>query len=197
MTPPRRLALPLAAAMLAAAVAVPLGGCVPMVVAAGVGAGAMVAGDRRSAGVQLDDQSREFRITTEAGTRWGNDIHLNVTSYNGVVLLTGEAPSAQVSGEIGRLASAQGGVKRVENALVVGPVSDLGARSNDTLITSKVKARFVEAGKFDINTVKVVTERSVVYLLGIVKRSEAADAAELAATTAGAARVVKVFDYLD
>jgi len=79
--------------------------------------------------------------------------------------------------------------------MVVGPVSDLGARSNDTVITSKVKARFVEADTFPANVVKVVTERGVVYLMGLVSRKEAEDAARIAATTSGVARVVKVFEY--
>jgi osmotically-inducible protein OsmY len=78
----------------------------------------------------------------------------------------------------------------------VGPVTDLGSRSNDTLITSKVKARFVDQNKFQINHVKVVTERGVVYLMGIVTRDEGNAAAQIASTTEGVQRVVKVFEYI-
>jgi osmotically-inducible protein OsmY len=84
----------------------------------------------------------------------------------------------------------------VQNELVVGPVTDLGSRSNDSLITSKVKARFVEAAKFQINHVKVVTEHGTVYLMGIVRHDEGDAAVEIARTTSGAQRVVKVFEYV-
>ncbi len=87
-------------------------------------------------------------------------------------------------------------VRAVQNELVTGPVTDLGSRSNDTLITSKVKARFVEANRFQINHVKVVTERGVVYLMGVVRRSEGDAAADIASTTSGVQRVVKVFEYI-
>jgi osmotically-inducible protein OsmY len=84
----------------------------------------------------------------------------------------------------------------VQDELVVGAVTDLGSRSNDTLITSKVKTRFVEANKFQINHVKVVTERGVVYLMGVVRRDEGDAAADIASTTSGVQRVVKVFEYI-
>ena len=86
-------------------------------------------------------------------------------------------------------------IRTVQSELVVGPVTDLGSRSNDTLITSKVKARFVEAQKFQINHVKVVTERGTVYLLGVVRHDEGDAAADIARTTSGVQRVVKVFEY--
>jgi osmotically-inducible protein OsmY len=87
-------------------------------------------------------------------------------------------------------------VRAIQNELAVGPVTDLNSRTNDTLITSKVKTRFVEANKFQINHVKVVTERSTVYLLGLVRRGEGDSAAEIASTTSGVQRVVKVFEYV-
>jgi osmotically-inducible protein OsmY len=87
-------------------------------------------------------------------------------------------------------------VRKVENELTVGPVSSVGSRTNDSYITSKVKARFVEANKFAPNHVKVVTERQVVYLLGLVRRDEADTAAQIAATTSGVVRVVKLFEYI-
>ena len=156
----------------------------------------MMAADRRSAGAQVDDGAVEFKVESEAGTRWGNDIHLNVTSYNGFVLLTGEAPNAAVRSEIARIA--RGSSERVRNVydeMVVGPVTDLGARSNDSYVTSKVKARMLDSDAVKTIYVKVVTERSVVYLMGIVSRQEGEAAAQVAATTEGVARVVKLFEY--
>jgi len=179
----------------AAAAACLLQGCAPAIVAGAAGA-TMVAVDRRSTGVQVDDSAIEFKVESEAGTRWGNDIHLNVTSYNGYVLLTGEAPSAEVKSEIVRITRASSaGVRNVYDEMVIGPVTDLGARSNDSYITSKVKARMLDSDTVKTIYVKVVTERSVVYLMGIVSRQEGDAAAQVAATTEGVARVVKLFDY--
>lgn len=168
--------------------------CVPAVVVGAAAGGALVATDRRSAGAQLDDQSIELKIATELGTRYGDRIHLNVTSYNGIVLLTGEAPDQATRDAIAAYARGVDRVRAVHDEMVVGPTTDLSARTNDSYITSKVKTRFVEANKFSATHVKVVTERSVVYLMGIVSRSEADAAAQIAATTSGVARVVKLFE---
>ena len=171
-----------------------LQGCVPAVVAVGAGV-AVSAGDPRATGTQLEDQSVEAKVTTEAGTRYGNDIHLNVTSYNGVVLLTGEAPSAAIQDELTKLAKAQDTVKLVHNEMVIAPVTDLGDRTNDTYITSKVKTRLLSDDQVQAIYVKVVTERSVVYLMGIVPRDLGERAAQTAAATDGVAKVVKVYQY--
>jgi osmotically-inducible protein OsmY len=190
----RTLAVPFAAALAVVLAAPALTGCIPAAAVA-VGTGVMVAADRRSAGAQLDDQTIEFKIATESGTRWGDTIHLNATSFNGIVLLTGEAPDQATVDAIVKLAKSVDRVRGVENYMVIGPNTDLAARANDSGITSMVKARFVEANKFAPNHVKVVTERKVVYLMGIVSRQEGADAALIAATTSGVASVVKVFEY--
>jgi osmotically-inducible protein OsmY len=185
-----------AAAVAVAALSV-LQGCAPVIVAGAAGA-TMMAVDRRTSGAQVDDGTIEFKTESEAGTRWGNDIHLNVTSYNGNVLLTGEAPNAQVKSEIVRIARAtHDRVRKIYDEMVIGPVTDLGARSNDTYITSKVKARMIDSESVKSIYVKVVTERSVVYLMGIVSRQEGDAAAQVAATTEGVARVVKLFEYTD
>ena len=187
----------LATALLVVAAGLPVSGCAPIVVAAGVGAAALVAVDRRSTGAQLDDESIELKVTTTAGSRWDTKVHLNVTSYNGYVLLTGEAPTAAVRDDIEKLARTTDRVRGVTNEIVVAPDAGLGARANDSYITSKVKARFVEARKFDANRVKVVTERGVVYLMGIVTRDEATEAGQVAATTSDVVRVVKIFEYIN
>jgi osmotically-inducible protein OsmY len=187
----------LATALLVAAAGLPATGCAPVVVAAGVGAAALVAVDRRSTGAQVDDEAIELKVTTTAGSRWDSRVHLNVTSYNGNVLLTGEAPTADVRNEIEQLARTTDRVRGITNEIVIGPDAGLGARTNDSYITSKVKSRFVEARKFDANRVKVVTERSVVYLMGIVTRDEALEAGQIAASTSDVVRVVKVFEYIN
>ena len=174
---------------------VTLAGCVPVLVAGAAGGAVMVATDRRSAGAQLDDESIELKVATQATTEFGDRIHLNATSYNGFVLLTGEVPDQGMWASVGNMVKNTEKVQGVHNELVVAPLSDYSSRSNDTYITSKVKTRMIEANKFPPNAVKVVTERGVVYLMGIVSKEEGAAAAEIAATTAGVVRVVKFFQY--
>jgi len=179
--------------LLAAAVAPLLTACAPVIVAGAAGA-ALVATDRRSTGAQLDDTTIETKIATTVASRYGDTVHFNVTSYNGIVLLTGEVPDVAIRSDVYALARGTERVRSVHDELVVGPVTDLSARTNDSYITSKVKTRFVESDKFSATQVKVVTERSVVYLMGIVTRVEADAAAQIASTTTGVARVVKLFE---
>ena len=183
-------------ALLFAAGALALEGCIPLVIGAAAGGTALVATDRRTTGTQVDDEVIEDKISFNVRERFRDGFHVNVTSYNAIVLLTGEVPTEAARADIAQLALSTPKVRAIQNELTIGPVTDLGSRSNDTLITSKVKTRFVEANKFQINHVKVVTERGVVYLLGLVRRGEGDAAAEIASTTAGAQRVVKVFEYL-
>lgn len=171
-----------------------LAGCAAVAVA-GIAGTALVVADRRSTGAQVDDEAIELKIANETRNRFGADVHLNATSYNGIVLLTGEVPNNGVQQDVTQLAKSVDRVRSVHNETVVAPVSTLGDRSSDTLITSKVKTRLVEANQVPANLVKVVTERSVVYLMGIVSRQEASTATNLAATTSGVARVVRVFEY--
>lgn len=182
------------AAVAAVAILATLTGCAAVVVA-GAGGAALVATDRRTTGTQVDDEGIELKVSEQANKLYGDRIHLNVTSYNGVVLLTGEVPDQGAWASVGNIAKNTQKVRVVHNELVVGAPTSLQARSNDTYITSKVKARMVEANKFPPNAVKVVTERSVVYLMGIVSKPEGDAAGEVAATTEGVARVVKVFEY--
>jgi osmotically-inducible protein OsmY len=194
-TPRRKSAIFAATALFACAIT--LSGCIPLVIG-GVAGTAAIATDRRTAGAQLDDELTEDKTTAELLERFkGRDVHLNVTSYNGNVLLTGEAPNESVKSEIEDVARRMPKARSVQNEMVVGAAADLGSRSNDTFITSKVKARFIEANRFQINHVKVVTERAVVYLLGVVRPEEGNAAADIARTTSGVQRVVKVFEYLN
>jgi osmotically-inducible protein OsmY len=187
--------LHIAATVSVAAGAVLLNGCIPIALG-GVAASAQIATDRRSTGAQLDDELIEDKSIAQIADRLKSDMHVNVTSYNGIVLLTGEVATDASKNDVAQLVRSMPKVRVVQNELVVGPTSTLSARTNDTFITSKVKARFVEARKFQINHVKVVTERRVVYLMGIVRHDEGDAAAQTARTTSGVERVVKVFEYL-
>jgi len=173
-----------------------LQGCTPVVSGAAVGTGALIAEDRRSSGTYIDDQGIELKAGNRIAEKY-RDLHVNVTSFNRVALLTGEVPNAETKADVGRMVLGVPGVRVVQNELAIGPASSLTARSSDSYVTSKVKTRFIEQGKFQVNHVKVVTEAGIVYLMGLVKKKEAADAAEIAATTAGVTRVVQVFEYID
>jgi osmotically-inducible protein OsmY len=164
-------------------------------VASGVGTGVAMSYDRRTSGIFVEDEGIELKSSRRISERYGSNVHINVTSYNRNVLLTGEAPSDGAKADIGNLVKDVEHVRNVVNEIIVGPTSTFASRSNDTLITSKVKGRFIDGGKFQVNHVKVVTENGVVYLLGLVKLKEADNAAEIAGSTSGVRKVVKVFEY--
>jgi len=165
-------------------------GCVEMAVV-GAGVAVMAAADRRTVGAQTEDQ--ESRI----GDRFGDKVHVNVTSYNRNVLLTGEAPDAATKAEMEKIVREITNVRGVVNEIQIGALSSYSARGNDSYLTSKVKARFVDnGGAFSVNNVKVVTEAGVVYLMGLVTRKEADAAAEIARTTGDVRKVVRVFEYI-
>ena len=172
-----------------------LEGCVPAAIGVAAGVGAYSAVDRRTTGAQVDDEGIELRISNRISERYGDKVHVNVTSYNRAVMLTGEVPTQEIRDEIERSIVGLQGVRGVSNELQVAPNTAFSSRANDSGITGKVKARFVDANRFNAVHVKVVTENSVVYLLGIVTEKEANDATELARTTAGVRKVVKVFEY--
>ena len=130
-------------------------------------------------------------------TNLGEHAHVNVTSYNRNILLTGEVPDAAAKAKAELLIKEIENVRTITNEIAVGTKSSLSSRSNDTYLTSKVKTKFVTENKFSANYVKVVTENSVVYLLGIVTKAEADDATAIASTTDGVAKVVKVFEYMN
>ena len=173
-----------------------LQGCFPLV-AAGIGTTALVADDRRTSGIMVEDENIENKILLRVEQKHGAKSHINATSYNRIVLLTGEATSPDVREDIERIARSVENVRNVHNEIAVTQPTTLMLRGNDTVLTSKVKARFVEANKFRANHVKVVSENSVVYLMGLVKRQEAQDATEIARTSGGVHRVVRLFEYTD
>ena len=178
------------AARLALPLALLLGACVPVVVGTGAGVAYTTLEDRRPTGVQLDDSGIEQRAAGRISDRYGEQVHVNVTSYGRTALLTGEVPDAAIRADVERDARAVPNVRGVNNELVIGANSSLTARANDTLTTSKLKARFFDANKFNAVHVKVVTEAGTVFLLGTVTEREADDAVELTRTLAGVTKVV-------
>jgi osmotically-inducible protein OsmY len=174
-------------------------GCALLVAAgvATVGTGVAVSQDRRTGGMLVEDQNIESKSNRRIGEKMGGNLHVNVSSFNRNVLLTGEVPSESARKEIEQIVKGVEHVRNVLNEIAVGPVSSFGSRSNDALITSKVKGRFMDGGKFQINHVKVITEDSVVYLLGIVNADEAGSAVDIARSTNGVRKVVKVFEYMN
>jgi len=174
--------------------AVLLQGCMEMAL---IGAGTAVIAfeDRRTTGAQVEDRGIELRTSNRIDDRYGNRVHVNVTSYNRYVLLTGEVPDGAARDEIEKTARGVVNVLGVTNDLQVAGQSSTTSRSNDTLITSKVKTRFFDSNRFNAIHVKVVTEAAVVYLLGVVTEQEATDAVEIARTTSGVRKVVKMFEY--
>jgi osmotically-inducible protein OsmY len=169
--------------------------CAPIAVGAAAGGAIIMADDRRTTGIYIEDENIEWKAL-----RVINDTvpaaHANATSYNRKVLLTGEAPSDADKKKIADAVSRIASVREVTNEMQVAGNSSLASRGSDGLITSNVKARMVNNGKFSPNHVKVLTEQGVVYLMGLVTESEGNAAAEIARTTSGVTRVVKVFEYI-
>ena len=172
-----------------------LSGCVAAVVG-GAGTAVLVGEDRRTVGTVTEDQGIELKAANRINDKF-KDAHINLTSFSRMVLITGETINAASKAEIEKIVRAVENVRGVYNETAVAGASPLSARANDSFITSKVKARFVDERKFNAVHVKVVTEASAVYLLGLVKRQEADDAVEIARTTSGVQKVVKLFEYLD
>lgn len=174
-------------------------GCsTPLFLAGATAGGAAVVHDRRTAGTVVDDQSIELK----AVSRLNDDpdlaeAHVNVTSFNGIVLLSGEAPNKGAKARATALVEQLPRVRRVHNELVIGEPSSFGERSRDTWITTKLKTKLLAAEEIEGTRIKVITERRTVYLMGLIEQ-KAADAAVLEArTTDGVEKVVKLFEYTD
>ena len=172
--------------------------CAPLVVA-GAGTAAVAAHDRRTVGAFVDDNAIELKISN--AIREDDDArentHINATSMNGIVLLSGEATTGALRDRVLAEARAVAGVRRVVNEIRVAPPSSIGDRSHDTWLTTKVKSRLIGTENLDSTRVKVVTENDAVFLLGIVTRKEADLATGAATSVSGVTRVVKLFEYLD
>ena len=174
--------------------------CAPLVavgVGAGAGTGAVVSEDRRTSGMFIEDEAIELKSSGRIKQQLGKKANINITSFNRIVLLTGEAPDESTKEQAERLVMSVQNVRKIVNEITIAEKSSLSSRSNDTLITSRVKKRFLTKGNFQINHIKVVTENKTVFLLGMVKREEADNATEIASATPGVMKVVKVFEYLN
>ena len=180
----------------ASLLAAQLSACVPVIVG-GAAAGGAVAADRRTSGIYVEDENIELKAVKHMETTLGEAAHVNVTSYNRNVLLTGEVPDQAAKANAEAFVKGIQNVRAITNEIVIAPKTTISSRSNDTYLTSKVKTKFVTENQFPANIVKIVTENSVVYLLGIVNKTEADAAAEIARNTDGVDKVVKVFEYIN
>jgi len=172
-----------------------LSGCAPLVVGGAV-VGGLVAVDRRTSGTQLEDEAIELKVGSAVRKELGERVHLNVTSYNRRVLLSGEVRTDADRARITQLAQSQENVREVVNDLAIGAPSSLTQRTKDTVITGQVKAAFVDAKDLQASAVKVVTERGIVYLMGRVTAREAQRATDIARSIGGVAKVVRVFEEI-
>jgi len=184
---------PLLAALLALSAALPA--CAPLIVGGAMAGGAMMAMDRRTSGIQVEDETIELKASNRV-SELATLGHVNVTSYNRLVLVTGEVPTAddkaKIEAAIGRIEN----VQKIVNEQAVMANSSFSARSNDSLLSGKVKASYVDAKDIQANAIKVVTERGIVYLMGRVTEREANRASEIARGVAGVQKVVRVFEIL-
>lgn len=182
----------LAVMLLAATV----GGCAAPLVIGGAAVGGMMAVDRRTAGTQVEDEGIELRATNRIFGDYGDKVHVNVTSYNRQVLLTGEVSSEQVRDAVQKTVSQVANVRSIVNELAVMPNTSITERSNDTFITGKMRASLLDAKDLTATAFKVVTERGAIYLMGIVSQREAARATAIARGVTGVRKVVRVFEYV-
>lgn len=185
----------ISALLLGATVLPALQGCFP-IVAAGVTTGVLAAFDRRSVGTQTEDETIEWKASARVREKLGDKAHINFTSYNRKVLLTGETISEETKTEIANIVAAIPNVQGTYNEIVVGPISSYSDRSNDSFITTKVKSRSVDNGKYNPVHAKVVSEAGVVFLLGLLTQPEADAAIDVARTTAGVKKVVNLFEII-
>ena len=189
------LRFPLRAVFGALLVSATLSACAPLVIGGAIGS-AFVVTDRRTSGAQVEDQAIELKGVNRVREAIGDRGHVNVTSYNRTVLVTGEVPTEADKAAVEQTISRIENVQTVVNELAAMPSSSLSSRSNDAIITSKVKATFIDAKDLQANALKVYTERGVVYLMGRVTEREATRATELARSVSGVQKVVRVFETL-
>ena len=188
---PKLLSTVLVAASLAGA----LSACAPIVVGGAV-MGSLVATDRRTSGAQLEDEGIELRAARRIRDNLGERGHINVNSYNRRVLLTGEVPSAQDKQLVEQVVTRVDNVQLVVNELAVLGTTSLTQRSSDTLVTGRIKAAMVDSRDLFANAYKVVTERGTTYLMGRVTQREADRATDIARSTPGVQKVVRVFEII-
>lgn len=183
-------------AALAVAAATLLPACAPVLMGGAMVGGALSSVDRRTTGTQVEDQAIELKSAARVRELTGEQAHVNATSYNRIVLLTGEVPDAAARSAVEQAIGRMEGVRSVVNELAVMGKTTLTARSNDALLSARVKAGFIDAKDLQVQSVKVTTERGVVHLMGRVTEREAARAVEVARSVPGVQKVVRVFEIL-
>jgi osmotically-inducible protein OsmY len=199
MTQAQRPRLPsstLATLIVAGAASVLMSACAPILIGGAAVSGALMYTDRRTSGAQLEDQAIELKAGPRLKEALGDRAHLNVTSYNRLVLITGEVGTDADREAAEKAIAAIDNVRSVVNEAAVTMLSSLSARSNDALLTTKVKAAFIDDGYIQANAVKVTTERGIVYLMGRVTEKEATKATEVARGVSGVQKVVRVFEII-
>lgn len=177
-------------------------GCAPLVIGGAVAAGGGAAYSRRSTGAQLDDEGIEIKAIRELAEdqQVREQAHVNVISYNGVVLLVGQAPTEEMRTRIETIVKNIPKVRLTHNEMTVAAPNSFTSRSSDTIITSKVKTRILGVTGNDDSLglrTKVVTENGIVYLMGLLSRQEADAVTNAARQVGGVQRVVKLFEYTD
>jgi len=173
-----------------------LASCAAPLMFGGVIGGAMVASDRRSTGIQVEDEGIEQRSATAIRENFGSKEHINITSYNRQVLITGEVSTDTVRRQVESLIGRVENVRAVVNELAIGPASSSSDRASDALLVAKVKASMVDTEDVFANVYKVVGERGTIYLMGRVTQREAKRATDVVRGVSGVKRVVRVFEYI-
>ena len=191
-SPFKRVTLAVAAALALSTLAA----CVPLVIGGAMVGGTMLAIDRRTSGAQLEDEGIELRAASRIRTSIGDRAHVNVTSYNRQVLITGEVPNEPDKQAVGQIVTKVENVTSVVNELAIAPSSTLSQRSNDVLITGRIKAALIDTKDLVSSAFKVTTERGVVHLMGRVTQREADRATAIARGTTGVQKVVRVFETI-
>lgn len=185
------------AALSALLLAGSLSACAPLLVGGAAVGTMLMASDRRTSGAQIDDEAIELRAAARLREAFGDNVHINVTSYNRQVLITGEVPNDTVRQQAEQIVAGVDNVRNIVNELGAMPPTSLAQRSGDVLITGKVRASLVDASDLQANAFKVVTERGTVYLMGRVTPREAERATSIARTIGGVNRVVRIFEVVN
>ncbi len=170
--------------------------CVPAVIVTGAAVGVMSAHDRRSSGVQADDEVAEWKGSNRLPAQFAATSHVNFIAYNRILLLSGETADDTARQAIGEMAKNIDGIRKVHNELLIAPVTSFSSRSNDGFISSKYKARLLDSNQVSANHIKPVTENATLFLMGIVNEREAKAAVAIARTTDGVRKVVNLLEIV-
>ena len=173
-----------------------LSGCVGLLMGGAMATGAMVATDRRTSGTVVEDNGIDLKAGSRISENLGDRVHINVTTYNRKVLLTGEVPTAQDKQLAEKIVSNVENVSSVLNELAISGISTLSQRSTDALVTSRVKAGLVDAKDLSANAFKITTEHGTVYLMGRVTQREANRATEVITATSGVQKLVRILEII-